>query len=218
MRILVACECSGRVREALRRAGHDAWSCDLKPAEDGSLFHFQGDMFAFTEGNTFRALIAHPDCTYLCSSGLHWNTRGKVEADGRLRSEHTEDAVRFVQRILALPIEFKAIENPIGCLSTRIRKPDQIIQPHEFGDDASKGTCLWLEGLPLLRPTRHVAPRIVNGKKRWANQTDSGQNRLGPSEERAAERARTYQGIADAIGTQWGRYLEAVEWAETFTV
>lgn len=211
MKILVACECSGRVREALRKAGHDAWSCDLKPAEDGSPFHLQGDMFAIVEREKFRALIAHPDCTYLCSSGLHWNARGKVEPDGRPRSAHTEDAVRSVKRILALPIPFKAIENPVGCLSTRIRKPDQIIQPYWFGDDASKATCLWLERLPLLQPTNYVVPRIVDGKKRWANQTDSGQNRLGPSEERAAERARTYQGVADAIGDQWGSFLAEIE-------
>lgn len=219
MRILVACECSGRVREALRKAGHDAWSCDIKPAEDRSPFHLQGDMFAVLKKvKPFRAIIAHPDCTYLSSSGLHWNTRGKREKDGRLRSIHTREAIAFVRRILALDIEFKVIENPIGCLSTQIRKPSQIIQPHEYGDDASKSTCLWIEGLPLLKPTKHIAPRIVDGKKRWANQTDSGQNRLGPSDGRAAERSRTYQGIADAVGSQWGRYLESVEWLETFTV
>lgn len=220
MKILVACECSGRVRQALRNAGHDAWSCDLKAAEDESPFHLKMDMFDAVGGGSreFRAIIAHPDCTYLCSSGLHWNKRGKIEADGRPRAAHTEDALRFVRRILDLDVEFKAIENPIGCLSTRLRKPDQIIQPHQFGDDASKATCLWLEGLPLLVPTRRVAPRIIDGKRRWANQTDGGQNRLGPSDGRAAERARTYQGIADAIGLQWGRYLEAVEWLEGFTI
>lgn len=220
MRILVACECSGRVRGALRKAGHDAWSCDIKPSEDDSPFHIRGDMFKAIEkerraGRHFRAIIAHPDCTFLSSSGLHWNTRGKREKDGRLRSEHTADAIAFVRQILALDIEYKAIENPIGCLSSQVRKPDQIIQPYQYGDDASKSTCLWLEGLPLLKPTRWIAPRIVDGKKRWANQTDSGQNRLGPSEGRAAERSRTYQGIANAIGNQWGRHLEAVEWLET---
>lgn len=96
------------------------------------------------------------------------------------------------------------MENPISIISTRIRKPDQIIQPYQFGHDASKSTCLWLNGLLPLRPTKWVEPRIVDGKKRWANQTDSGQNRLGPSEQRAALRAVTYQGIADAMAEQWG--------------
>ena len=171
MRIIVACECSGRTREALRKAGHDAWSCDLKPAEDGSPFHLQGDMFdTLKKQSPFRAIIAHPDCTYLCSSGLHWNTRGKIESDGRPRAAHTEDAIRFVRRILSLPIEFKAIENPIGCLSSRIRKPDQIIQPWQFGDDASKATCLWVEGLPLLRPTRMIPP--YRGREETLGQSD----------------------------------------------
>lgn len=98
-----------------------------------------------------------------------------------------------------------ALENPVGCISTRIRKPTQIIQPYQFGDDASKKTCLWLRNLPPLTPTKYIPPRMVNGKPRWANQTDSGQNKLGPSEDRWKERSRTYQGIADAMATQWGR-------------
>ena len=99
------------------------------------------------------------------------------------------------------------IENPVSCISTRIRKPDQIIQPHEYGHDASKKTCLWLKGVPLLQPTGpHIAPRIVDGgAKRWANQTDSGQNNLGPSPQRATLRSKTYEGIAAAMADQWGR-------------
>jgi hypothetical protein len=104
-----------------------------------------------------------------------------------------------------------AIENPIGCISTRIRKPDQIVQPYEYGDDASKATCLWLKNLPLLRPTAYVPPRIVNGKKRWGNQTDSGQNRIGPSEDRHTVRSQTYQGIAAAMAEQWGTFLQQLD-------
>jgi hypothetical protein len=105
---------------------------------------------------------------------------------------------------MAMPIDRIAIENPVGCISTRIRKADQYIQPHQFGEDASKKTGLWLKNLPKLVPTQQIAPRIVGGKKRWANQTDSGQNRLGPSEDRWKKRSQTYQGIADAMAEQWG--------------
>lgn len=143
-------------------------------------------------------LIAHPPCTYLCSSGLHWNN--KVSG----RQEKTEEALVFVRALLDAPVEKIALENPIGCISSQIRKPDQIIQPWQFGHDASKATCLWLKGLPLLKPTKIIEPRIVNGKQRWANQTDSGQNKLGPSKNRWKERSRTYQGIANAMAEQWG--------------
>ena len=143
-------------------------------------------------------MIAHPPCTYLCSSGLHWN---KKFPD---RQQKTEDALVFVRQLLSAPIPKIALENPIGCISTRIRKPDQIIQPHQFGHDASKATCLWLKGLPPLTPTAYVEPRIINGKKRWSNQTDSGQNKLPPSENRWALRSETYKGIALAMATQWG--------------
>lgn len=206
MRVLVACEYSGRVREAFRKLGHDAWSCDLLPTEDNSPYHYQCDVREIL-GNGWDLLIAHPDCTYLCSSGLHWNSRGAL-VDGRPRKELTEEALDFVRCLMAAPIPRIAIENPIGCIGTRIRKATQIIQPYEYGEDASKATCLWLKGLPPLRPTRRVPGRIVtrNGKKveRWGNQTDSGQNKLPPSADRWKERARTYQGWADAMGAQWG--------------
>lgn len=100
------------------------------------------------------------------------------------------------------------VENPISCISTRIRKPDQIIQPHEFGEDASKSTCLWLKNLPPLVPTKYVEPRLVDGKKRWGNQTDSGQNKLSPSPDRWKIRSKTYQGIADAMAEQWSNYIK----------
>ena len=174
MRVLVACEYSGRVREAFRRGGHDAWSCDILPAEDGSPRHLQRDVREVL-GLGWDLMIAHPDCTYLCSSGLHWNKRG-VTVDGRPRQELTEEALAFVQMLMDAPIPRIAIENPVGCIGTRIRKADQIIQPHQYGEDASKATCLWLKGLPKLQPTKHVPGRVVthNGKQveRWANQTD----------------------------------------------
>ena len=198
MNVLIACECSGAVRTAFRALGHDAWSCDLKPAEDGSCWHLQQDIFDAIEETQWDLLIAHPPCTYLSSSGLHWNKRRPE------RAKLTAEAVTFAARLFTADIHKIAIENPVGCLSTRIRKPDQIIQPYQFGHDASKGTCLWLQNLPLLKHTKHVAPRMVNGRPRWANQTDSGQNKLGPSPTRAADRARTYQGIADAMAAQWG--------------
>ena len=143
-------------------------------------------------------MVAFPPCTYLCSSGLHWNKRRPE------RAAQTEDALDFVRYLMSSGVPRIAIENPVGCISTRIRKPDQYVQPHQFGDDASKKTGLWLQGLPLLTPTGNVAPRMVNGRPRWANQTDSGQNRLAPSADRWKKRSETYQGIANAMAQQWG--------------
>jgi hypothetical protein len=196
MKVLVACEYSGIVRDAFIKRGHFAMSCDLLPT-DVTGPHYQGDVFDIIEKD-WDLMIAHPPCTYLCSSGLHWN--GRVPG----RQEKTDAALEFVRRLLDANIHRIALENPIGCISKRIRKPEQIIQPHQFGDDASKATCLWLKNLPNLIPTNNIPPRIVNGKSRWANQTDSGQNRLGPSDDRWKERSKTYQGIADAMASQWG--------------
>lgn len=196
MRVLVACEFSGAVRDAFAKRGHDAWSCDLLPAEtDGQ--HIQADVLTVLNDG-WDLMIAHPPCTYLCSSGLHWNGR----VDGR--EELTEESLEFVRALMAAPIPRSAIENPIGCIGTRIRKADQIIQPYMFGHDASKSTCLWLKGLPKLKPTGYVEPRITKqGKKRWANQTDSGQSNLSPGPNRWKERSKTYEGIAEAMATQW---------------
>ncbi len=192
MRVLVACEYSGRVREAFRKLGHDAWSCDLLPSEDGSLYHIQGDVMQVI-GQGWDLMIAHPPCTYLASSGLHWNKR----VPGR--AALTEEALVFIKQLLEAPVPKIALENPIGCISSRIRKPDQIIQPWWFGDDASKATCLWLKGLPPLHKTDPLY------KDRYANQTASCQNKLPPSPDRWKERSRTYQGVADAMAEQWGR-------------
>jgi site-specific DNA-cytosine methylase len=196
MRVLVACEFSGTVREAFKARGHEAWSCDLLPTEvDGN--HYQCDV-ADIIGLGWDLMIAHPPCTYLSSSGLHWNKRRPE------RAEQTEKAIDFVMFLANAPIKMIAIENPIGCLSTRWRKPDQIIQPYQFGHDASKATCLWLIGLEKLRPTKNVDPRLVNGRPRWGNQTDSGQNKLPPSDDRWKIRSETFQGIAEAMSEQWG--------------
>lgn len=252
LRVLVACEFSGVVRDAFIKAGHHAVSCDLLPSLSTGP-HFQGDVMDIL-WKGWDVLIGHPPCTYLCSSGMHWTTRGKRDP------QLTEDALYFVGQLMNAPIERICIENPIGCISTRIRKPDQIIQPWMFGHDASKATCLWLKGLPPLTKTTIFPPKgyeevvysdtlpkcdccdepwckkhlmhysdctcigpTQNGihyesrsgvdfgcpnnnmpkKLIWGNQTPSGQNKLGPSDNRWAERSVTYQGIADAMSSQW---------------
>lgn len=226
MKVLVACEFTGTVRRAFRKRGHEAFSCDLLPAEDKSKYHYQGDISHYlTRRSTprFDLIIAHPPCTYLSVSGIHWNTRRPE------RAALTEQALSFARMFIEptfINCEMIATENPISIISTRIRKPDQIIQPWQFGHDASKATCLWLRNLPKLVHTHYISPRYVcsecgfvdhNGwpgfcsrccgtkvRERWANQTDSGQNRLPPSDHRWADRSRTYEGIAEAMADQWG--------------
>lgn len=192
-RVLVACEYSGTVRDAFTRKGWYAKSCDLLPSDTPGPHH-QGDVRDLLT-QPWDLLIAFPPCTYLCSSGMHWTTRGL--RDPKL----TEDALDFVRTLLEAPIPRIALENPVGAISTRIRKPDQIIHPWQFGHPESKTTCLWLKGLPLLVPTQ-ILPKPANGK--WANQTGSGQNRLGPSPDRWKIRSKTYAGIAEAMASQWG--------------
>ena len=201
LKVLVACEYSGRVRDAFIARGHTAMSCDLLPT-DVTGPHYQGDVFDIINDG-WDLMIAHPPCTYLSVSGMHWTTRGLRDP------QLTEDALDFVQRLMDAPIAKIAVENPISVISSRIRKPDQIISPYQFGHDASKKTCLWLKNLPLLTPTQMVEPRIVitpNGKpaKRWGNQCDNyGQDKLPPSADRWKLRSATYQGIADAMAAQW---------------
>ena len=196
MRVLVACEYSGTVRNAFMRAGHYALSCDLLPSDSPIGDHYQGSVLDILD-HGWDLMIAHPPCTYLSSSGLHWNKRRPE------RAKQTEEALDFVRLLFDAPIPKIALENPIGCISTRIRPPDQTVQPWQYGHDASKATCLWLKGLAPLRPTSFVEPRIVDGKRRWANQTDSGQNRLPPSADRWKIRSETYSGIAEAMASQW---------------
>ena len=195
MRVLIACEHSGTVRDAFAALGHDAVSCDLLPCEsDGPGRHIQGNVLDVL-GMRWDLMVAHPPCTYLAGSGLHWNHRRPE------RAQLTEDALTFVRALLDAPIPRIALENPVGCISTRIRKPDQIIQPWMFGHDASKATCLWLKNLPCL-----AATNILPGGRqaRRANQTPSGQNKLGPSPDRWKLRSATYPGIAEAMASQWG--------------
>jgi len=177
-----------------------------------SLYHYQQDVLSGVLRDGWDLMIAHPPCTYLTCSAEWAYSDGpyhqQVKPDtlvGTARRKAREEAIQFVQLLMNAPIKRIAIENPIGVLSSRIRKPEQIIQPYQFGEDASKATCLWLQGLPVLKETNYVEPRIVDGKKRWSNQTDSGQNRLSPSNDRWAKRSVTYQGIADAMAEQWGK-------------
>jgi hypothetical protein len=223
MRVLIGCECSGVVRRAFRALGHDAWSCDLLPAVDGSPHHLQCDVLSVLNDGWWDLGIFHPVCTYLTNSaewaykdpdftrypGVGYHQKLKPETlFGVARRQARIESVDFVFRIRDSKIPRKVFENPNGHLSTAWRKPDQTIQPHWFGDDASKATCLWIEGdLPLLVPTIHVPPRMVNGRPRWANQTDGGQNKLSPSENRRALRSETYPGIANALADQYTRYI-----------
>lgn len=190
-RVLIACEFSGTVRRAFRALGHYAWSCDLLPAEDKSPHHIQDDVRNVLNG-PWDLMIAHPPCTHLSVSGARW-----------FKEKHTEQeaALRFVSELLDAPIAQIALENPISIISSRIRKPNQIIQPWQFGHDASKATCLWLKNLPLLQPT-DVLPGGRSARR--ANQTPSGQNKLPPSPDRWKLRSMTYDGIARAMAEQWG--------------
>ena len=192
MKILVACEYSGTVREAFKKLGHDAVSCDLLDTEiEGK--HYKGNVLDILEDG-WDMMIAHPPCTYLSVSGMHWTTRGL--RDPKL----TEDALEFVTKLLSANIPKICVENPVSVISSRIRKPDQIVQPWMFGDDASKKTCLWLKGLPKLVTTDELI------KDRYANQTVSGQNKLPPSKDRWKIRSKTYSGIAEAMAQQWSKY------------
>jgi hypothetical protein len=195
MNVLIGCEFSGVVRDAFCKRGHNAWSCDLLQG-DGK--HIQKDVLEVVKEQSWDMFIVHPPCTYLCSSGLHWNKR-RVG-----RQEKTDQALDFVRELMAVNIPKICIENPVGCIGTKIKKADQYIQPYNFGHDASKKTGLWLKGLPLLQDTGFVSGRLVEGKNRWDNQTDSGQNRLTPSADRWKKRAETYKGIALAMAQQWG--------------
>ena len=192
MKLLVACEQSGVVRNAFLELGWDAWSCDLEPSDDDSDRHIQGDALEVLDRG-WDLLIGHPPCTSLAVSGRwYWNAY----------PEATQEALDFVQALMDAPVRHIAIENPVSIISTRIRKPDQIIQPWMFGHDASKKTCLWLKNLPKLEATEVIV------KSRYANQTPSGQNKLGPSKDRAKLRARTYEGVAHAMAEQWSKFCE----------
>lgn len=182
MKILVACEFSGTVRDAFARLGHDAWSCDILPTEvPGD--HIQGDVLKILNDG-WDLMIAHPPCTHLAVSGARWFKDKKVEQ---------EQALEFVRALLNAPIPKIALENPISIISSKICKPSQIIQPWQYGHGETKATCLWLKGLPLLVPTN-----IVEGRENRVHL-------MPPSENRWRERSRTFKGIAEAMASQWGQ-------------
>jgi hypothetical protein len=187
MKILIACEESGAVRDAFIRRGHHAVSCDLIPSSSGNDHpHIVGDALETIRSQRWDMIIAFPPCTYLCSSGLHWNKRRPE------RALLTEKAFEFFMEIANADCDRIAIENPIGCVSTRWRKPDQIVQPWMFGHGETKATCLWLKGLPKLTPTD-----VVEGREQriW---------KMPPSKDRSKLRSKTYTGIASAMAQQWG--------------
>lgn len=194
MRVLIACEFSAVVRNEFRKNGCDAWSCDLLESEGSQRFHIRRDVLEVI-GEGWDLMIAHPPCTFTAVSGARWNVTPA-------RQRKQRHALRFVRKLMKAPIDRIGLEQPISVVSTKIRKPDQIVQPWWFGEDASKSICLWLKGLPLLQPT-NVLPG--DRKTRRANQTPSGQNKLGPSPDRWRNRSRTYRGLAVAMAAQWGR-------------
>jgi hypothetical protein len=182
VRVLVACEFSGVVRDAFIKRGHDAWSCDLLPSEANGP-HIQDDVLKVIHLG-FDLMIAHPPCTHLAVSGARWFKE---------KWQEQQDALAFVRALLNAPIPMTALENPISIISSKIRKPDQIIQPWQFGHGETKATCLWLKKLPKLIPTD-----IVEGREARVHKMPPGPNRW-------KERSRTMQGIADAMADQWGR-------------
>jgi site-specific DNA-cytosine methylase len=182
VRVLVACEFSGTVRRAFAARGHDAWSCDILPSEDGGQ-HLQGDVRRVL-GMGWDLMIAHPPCTHLAVSGARWF---------KDKRDQQAEALQFVRDLLAAPIPRIALENPVSIISSRIRKPDQTIQPWMFGHGEVKATCLWLKNLPKLKPTN-----IVEGR-------EARIHRMPPGPDRWKERSRTFAGIAEAFADQWGR-------------
>lgn len=221
-KILIGYSTCPLTRQAFEQHGHEVWTCDLLPARDGHPRHYKCDIWDVL-GMNWDMAVLHPMCTYLTVSaawalkdpdfdkypGIGYHQR--VSAGtlvGEARRGAQARALENFRKLLALPYSV-AIENPApSFVSKAIRPPSQIIQPHQFGDDASKSTGLWLKDLPPLQPTKHVPPRMVDGKPRWANQTDSGQNKLTPSDNRWLERSKTYPGIAAAMGDQWGSMFE----------
>jgi site-specific DNA-cytosine methylase len=187
MKVLVACEYSGTVRDAFIAAGHDAMSCDLLPTEKPGP-HYQGDVRDIMDDG-FDLMIAHPPCTHLAVSGAR-HFAEKI-ADGRQQA-----ALEFVRLLMNAPIPRIAVENPVSIISSHIRKPDQVIQPYQFGHGETKATCLWLKNLPLLRPTQ-----IVSGREPRIH-------RMPPGPDRWKERSRTFPGIGAAMASQWGREFE----------
>jgi hypothetical protein len=191
MRVLVACEYSGRVRDAFIARGHDAWSCDLLPSEGDSNYHIQGDVLNELQPGRWDLMIAHPPCTLLTRAGARW---------WKGREAEQKEALDFVLRLMAADIPKIAIENPPGAIGTRIRKADQYIQPWEHGDPEKKMTGLWLKGLPKIKPTKNVYDEMMNLPEKLRSKC----HYAAPGPDRWKERSRTYQGIAKAMAEQWG--------------
>lgn len=181
-RVLVACEFSGIVREAFTKQGHDAWSCDLLPTEQPGQ-HIVGDVLDLLDGG-WDLMVAHPPCTYLAVSGARWWAERQAEQ---------LEALEFVKKLLRAPIPTIALENPVGAISSKFRKPDQIVEPYFFGHHETKATCLWLSNLPKLKATKLVTPSEY-----------SSIHLRPPGPDRWKFRSRTYQGLADAMASQWG--------------
>ncbi len=189
MNVLIGCEYSGAIRRAFRALGHSAWSCDLLAAEDGSPHHIQGDALMAARSRRWDLGIFHPPCTDLAVSGARWFA--EKQSDGRQQA-----SIKFFLDVARLPIDRMALEQPISIMSSIWRKPEQIIQPWQFGHGETKATCLWLKGLPHLVPTN-----IVPGREPRVH-------RMSPSPDRWKERSRTLEGIASAMADQWGSYRD----------
>ena len=204
MKILIACEFSGVVRDAFTERGHDAMSCDLLPTEQPGQ-HYQGDIFNIINDG-WDMMIAHPECTYLTVSGNKWM---KPEFKKRFptRQQDRKDAIKFFMDLVGAPIDKICIENPVGIMSTQYKKPTQYIQPYEFGHPETKKTGLWLKNLNRLKPTNVVKPEWIIGKKdgkRYSPTHYMSASGFGKGSNRQKERSRTYPGIANAFAVQWG--------------
>lgn len=200
MMVLVACEFSGTVRDAFAARGHDAWSCDLLPSDKPGK-HFQGDIREFVLGREFDLMIAHPPCTFLTVAANKW-MKPEYESKYPTRKQDREDAIAFFMWLWNLPIEKICIENPIGVMSTRFRKPDQVVQPWMFGHPETKATCFWLKGLPKLIPTHMKSDMFADKEPEGREQR---LHKLPPGPDRWKERSKTFQGIANAFADQWGK-------------
>lgn len=210
-RVLVACEESQVVTKAFRELGHEAYSCDILPCSGGHPeWHFQKDVFEVIDDGHWDLMIAHPPCTYLTVTGNRWFTN-KDGSRNEERYRKRDEALNFIRRIMDANIKQIAIENPVGFISTFIRKPDQIIQPYMFGDEASKKTCLWLKNLPALKATNLVGKgeRVYykSGKShpKWYAEALT---KAKTPQERSTLRSKTFPGIAKAIAEQWGGYAK----------
>tara|TARA_R110000744_G_scaffold190359_2_gene309499 strand:+ start:176 stop:814 length:639 start_codon:yes stop_codon:yes gene_type:complete len=211
MKILIACEESQSVTKAFRKLGHEAFSCDLLGASGGHPeWHIKGDALVEAYSCEYDMMIAHPPCTYLAVSGARWmyNKDGSVNKE---RLQNQKDALKFVYNLMDAPINKIAIENPVSVISSQIRKPEQIVQPWQFGDEAQKTTCLWLHNLPQLKPTKIVGKGEFiewtdkNGKKKkQAKWYLEALSKAKTNAERRTLRSKTFQGIADAMAQQWG--------------